>query len=52
MTKSRRMRLTGHVARTGEINAGKMLVGELKGKRPLGRPMLRRKENNRWISGK
>jgi hypothetical protein len=37
--KSRRMRLTGHVARMGEKrNAYMILVGTSEGKRPLGRP--------------
>jgi hypothetical protein len=39
MTKSRRMRLAGHVARMGEKrNANRILVGMPEGKRPLGRP--------------
>jgi hypothetical protein len=38
MTKSRRIRLARHVARIGEkMNAYRMLVGKLEGKRPLGR---------------
>jgi hypothetical protein len=42
--KSRRMRWAGHVARMGaKRNVSRLLVGEPKGKRPLGR--LRR----RWI---
>jgi hypothetical protein len=37
--KSRRMRLSGHVARIGEKrNAYRILVGKPEGKRPLGRP--------------
>jgi hypothetical protein len=40
--KSRRMRLSGHVARMGEKrNACKLLVGKPEGKRPLGRPRRR-----------
>jgi hypothetical protein len=36
--KSRRMKLTGHVARMGEMrNAFKILVDKPEGKRPLGR---------------
>jgi hypothetical protein len=36
--KSRRMRLTGQVARMGEnMNAYRLSVGKLEGKRPLGR---------------
>jgi hypothetical protein len=39
MIKSRRMRLAGHVARTGEKrNIYGILVGKSEGKRPLGRP--------------
>jgi hypothetical protein len=37
--KSRKMKLAGHVARTGEKrNAYRLLVGKPEGKRPLGRP--------------
>jgi hypothetical protein len=40
--KSRRMRLAGHVARTGEKrNPYRLLVGKPEGKRPLGRPRRR-----------
>jgi hypothetical protein len=40
--KSRRMRWTGRVARLVEKrNAYRVLVGELEGKRPLGRPRCR-----------
>jgi hypothetical protein len=39
MTKSRRMRWAGHVSRMGDKrNAYRILVGNPKGKRPLGRP--------------
>jgi hypothetical protein len=39
ITKSRRMRWAGHVARMGEKrNAYRLLVGKPEGKRPLGRP--------------
>jgi hypothetical protein len=39
MIKSRRMRLSGHVARMGaKRNAYEILVGKPEGKRPLGRP--------------
>jgi hypothetical protein len=42
--KSRRMRLTGHVARMGaKRNAYRILVGKPEGKRPLGRP------RRRWV---
>jgi hypothetical protein len=42
--KSRRMRLTGHVARMGEERGVyRVLVGKLEGKRPLGRP------SRRWV---
>jgi predicted small integral membrane protein len=41
---SRRMRWAWHVARMGEKrNAYRLLVGELEGKRPLGRP------RRRWV---
>ncbi|PNF37640.1 hypothetical protein B7P43_G11969 [Cryptotermes secundus] len=44
MTKSRRMRWAGHVARMGEKrNAYRILVRKLEGKRPLGRP------RRRWV---
>jgi hypothetical protein len=42
--KSRRMRWAGHVVRMGEKrNAYRLLMGKLKGKRPLGRP------RRRWV---
>jgi hypothetical protein len=42
MTKSRRIRWTGHVARMGEKRKAKrILVGNPEGKRPLGRPRRR-----------
>jgi hypothetical protein len=37
MIKSRRMRWAGHVARMGEKNTYRILVGNPEGKRPLGR---------------
>jgi hypothetical protein len=44
MIKSRRMRLTGHVARMGaKRNEYRVLVGKSDGKRPLGRP------RHRWV---
>jgi hypothetical protein len=44
MSKSRRMRWAGHVARMGEKrNAYRILVGNPEGKRPLGRP------RHRWV---
>jgi hypothetical protein len=46
--KSRRMRWAGHVARMGEKrNAYRILVGKPEGKRPLGRPRNRWKDNNK-----
>jgi hypothetical protein len=46
MIKSRRMRWAWHVARMGERrNAYRILVGKPYGKRPLGRPRLRRVDN-------
>jgi hypothetical protein len=46
MIKSRRMRLAGYVARIGEKrNAYRILVGNLEGKRPLGRPRRRWGDN-------
>jgi hypothetical protein len=41
MIKSRSMRRTGHVARIGERNAYRILVGKPEGRRPLGRPRRR-----------
>jgi hypothetical protein len=44
--KSRRMRWVGHVARMGEVRgAYRVLVGRPEGKRPLGRPRRRCKDN-------
>jgi hypothetical protein len=44
ITKSRRMRWAGHVARMEEKrNVYRLLVGKSEGKRPLGRP------RRRWI---
>jgi hypothetical protein len=44
--KSRRMRWAGHVARMGEEReVYRVLVGELEGKRPLGR------QRHRWEDG-
>jgi hypothetical protein len=44
--KSRRMRWMGHVARMGEgRGVYRILVGRPKGKRPLGRPRRRWKDN-------
>jgi hypothetical protein len=46
MTKSRRMRWTGHVALMGEKrNAYRILVGKPEGKRPLRRPRSRWMDN-------
>ena len=45
MVKPRR-RWAGHVARMGESRgAYRVLVGRTEGKKPLGRPRLRRKDN-------
>jgi hypothetical protein len=44
--KSKRIRWAGHVARMGEKrNVYKLLVGKPDGKRPLGRPRRRWKDN-------
>jgi hypothetical protein len=46
MTKLRRMRWEGHVARMGEKRkAYRLLVGKPEGKRPLGRPRCRWVDN-------
>jgi hypothetical protein len=48
VVKSRRMRWVGHVARMGEgRGVHRVLVGNLEGKRPLGRPRRRREDNNK-----
>jgi len=48
--KSRRMRWAGHVARVGErTGVCRVLVWNLKGKRPLGRPRRRWEKILRWI---
>jgi hypothetical protein len=50
--KSRRMRWAGHVTRMGEKrNAYRLLVGNLEGKRPLGRPKRRWADNIRMDLG-
>jgi hypothetical protein len=41
MMKSRRMRLSGHVARVVRRKAYRILVGKPEGKRPLVRPRIR-----------
>ena len=47
VTKSRRMRWAGHVARIEERRCVyRVLVGKPEGKRPLGRPRNRWKDNN------
>jgi hypothetical protein len=44
--KARRMRLTGHVARRGEVRgAYNIFVGRPEGRRPLGRPRHRWEDN-------
>jgi hypothetical protein len=45
MVKSERMRWAGHVARVGEKNVYKLLLGKPEGKRPLGRPRRRWLDN-------
>jgi hypothetical protein len=46
MIKSRRMGRAGHVARMGEgTGVHRVLVGRPKGRRPLGRPRCRWKDN-------
>jgi hypothetical protein len=46
LMKSRRMRLTGHVASMGEKRgAYKILVGKSQGRRPFGRPKYRLENN-------
>jgi hypothetical protein len=49
--KSRRMRLTSHVARMGEgRGAYRILVGRPEGRKPLGRPMRRWEDKKlKWI---
>jgi hypothetical protein len=44
--KARRIRWAGHLARTGEVRgAYNILVGRPEGRRPLGRPRRRWKDN-------
>jgi hypothetical protein len=44
--KSRRIRWAGHVARTGERKGVyRVMVGNLRGKRPVGRPRRSREDN-------
>jgi hypothetical protein len=46
LTKARRMRWAGHVARMGEVRgAYNILVGRPEGRRPLGRPRRRWEDN-------
>jgi len=48
VTKSRRMRWAGHVARMGEgRSVYRVLVGKPEGRRPLGRPRRRWEDNIR-----
>jgi hypothetical protein len=48
--KYRRIRWAGHVARIGEgRDVSRILVGKPEGKRPLGRPGRRWKDNIKWI---
>jgi hypothetical protein len=51
MIKSRRMRWVGHVARIGERNAYRLLLGKPEGKRPLGRPQSEWVDNIRMDLG-
>jgi hypothetical protein len=52
ITKSRRMRWAGHVARMeAKRNAYRLLMGKPEGKRPLGRPRLRWVDNIRMNLG-
>jgi hypothetical protein len=47
VVKSRRLRLVGHIARTGEKrNAYRLLMEKPEGKRPLGRP------RRRWVDNR
>jgi len=51
--KSRGMRWVGNVADMGEMrSAYRILVGNLEGKRPFGRPKCRWEEILEWILGK
>ena len=43
--KARRMRRMGHVTYMGDRGAYRVLVGKPEGKRPLGKPRHRRKDN-------
>jgi hypothetical protein len=43
--KARRMRWAGHVAQMGEVRDAYILVGKPEGRRPLGRPRRRWKDN-------
>jgi hypothetical protein len=43
ITKARRMRWAGHVARMGKRISYRLFVGKLEGKRPLG------KQRSRWV---
>jgi hypothetical protein len=53
MIKSRRMRWAGHVARMGEMSDSyKILVVNVEGKRPLGRPRRRWEVINSMTLGK
>jgi hypothetical protein len=49
MTKSSSMRWTGHVARMGERNSYRILVGKPEGRRPLGRPRRRWVDNIKMV---
>jgi hypothetical protein len=49
--KSRRMRWAGHVGQMGEKrNEYRLLVGKPEGKRPLGRPRRRWRDNIKMVS--
>ena len=47
MIKPRRLRWAGHVVRIGGMSAFKILIGNLTGKRHLGRPRRRWEDNIR-----
>jgi hypothetical protein len=51
MIKSKGMRWTGNVARMGEKNAYRLLMGKQGGKRPLGRPRCKWVDNIRMDLG-
>jgi hypothetical protein len=53
LEEPKRMKCTGHIARTGQMRSAKrVLVGKTEGKIPLGRSRRRWKDNIKWISEK